>query len=305
MGNPYLYNKLNHDAGLRLVEETRQWSRYQVTIPSAQESKYLVNTQIHGEYFCPQGVKKAPLTVVVHGMAAKSVAPGRMIAHTLAKKGFGCFILYLIFHNLRATDSLKAKYPRLTSEEWFESYQTSVTDIRQVIDWAQGRPEIDSEKISLLGISLGSFVSTIAIALDDRIKAGVLILGGGNSEKITRHSLILRFTYKNSLAEYQRNQESYFQYLKEVATNGFENAAAEKSSYLTDPLTFSGYLQNRPILMLSACWDEIIPKSATVDFWAACGKPPISWYPATHSSIWVWYPWIGRRISGFLKSRLG
>jgi dienelactone hydrolase len=304
MGNPFLYHKLNNGANLQLTEETPRWSRYEVEIPSVQQVQYLVNSQIRGEYFLPRGREKAPLVVIVHGMAAKSVIPGRMIAHTLAKKGFACFVLYLIFHNFRAPASLKAKYPKLTSEEWFESYQTSVTDIRQVIDWAEERPEIDCSKISLVGISLGSFVSTIAIAIDKRIRAGILILSGGNSEKITRRSLLLRLTYKNNSAEYLRNQESYFQYLKQVAEKGFENAIADKDSYLTDPLTFSGYLQDRSILMLGAQWDEIIPKSATLDFWKACGRPPIFWYPATHSSIWVWYPLIGKRISHFLKSRL-
>jgi hypothetical protein len=93
--------------------------------------------------------------------------------------------------------------------------------------------------------------------------------------------------------------------LSEVAAKGFENATADKNSYLTDPLTFASYLQGRPILMLNAQWDEIIPRVATVDLWKACGKPSIAWYPATHSSIWVWYPWLGRRISGFLQAQFG
>jgi dienelactone hydrolase len=305
LGNPYFYTRQNDSATFKLVEETPQWSRHEVIIPSAQGTVHLPNSQIKGEYYIPGGVKRAPLAIIIHGMAAKSVTPGRKIAATLAKKGFACFILYLLFHDFRAPASLKVKYPRLTAEEWFESYQTSVTDIRQVIDWAENRPELDHHKTSLVGISFGGFVSTIAMALDRRIRAGVLIISGGNSEKITRHGWLLRWQYRISPAEYRGNQEAYFRYLNEVAAKGLENALADKNSYLTDPLTFARYLKGRPILMLNAHWDEIIPRVATVDLWNACGKPTIAWYPATHSSIWVWYPWLGRRISGFLQAQFG
>jgi dienelactone hydrolase len=227
-----------------------------------------------------------------------------MIARTLAKKGIASFILYLIFHTYRVPDSIKGRYPRLTAEEWFENYQISVTDVRQVIDWAQTRPEIDRANIGVVGISLGSFVSGIAMGLDKRIKAGVLVESGGNSDKITRYSWLLRWQYKTDPAEFERNQAVYAQYLAEVQEKGFENVAAAKSSYFTDSMTFSPYLRNRPLMMINALMDEMIPRAATMDLWKSCGKPPIGWYPATHASIWVWYPLIGRRIEKFFKANL-
>jgi hypothetical protein len=39
--------------------------------------------------------------------------------------------------------AIKQRSPMLTPKEWFEGYQISVTDIRQIIDWANTRPEID------------------------------------------------------------------------------------------------------------------------------------------------------------------
>jgi hypothetical protein len=140
------------------------------------------------------------------------------------------------------------------------------------------------------------------MALDQRIKAGILIESGGNSDKITRHSLLLRRQYKYNEKEFSLNQDSYTQYLAEVTDKGFENVIAGKSSYLTDPLTFSTYLRDRPLMMLNALFDEMIPRVATLDLWEACGRPPIKWYPATHASIWLWYPFIGPAISGFLKT---
>lgn len=302
MINPYVYTKQNNGSNSGIIEESTLGLRYAVSFPSARTGGCLGNNPVKGEFFLPRVPDKKPLAILVHGMGDSSVAPCRRIAYTLAQKGIATFILYLIFHKHRAHEIVQKKYPNLTAEEWFESYRISVTEVRQVLDWAGSRPEIQQDQVSVIGVSYGSFVSSIAMALDNRIKAGIFIVSGGNSEKITKRSLFLRWQYKLNMAEYLRNQEYYRQYLKEVAEKGFEKAASGKNSYFTDPMTFSVYLKNRPIMMLNAMWDEMIPKSATLDLWQSYGKPPIHWYPSTHASIWLWYPLMGSRIADFLKS---
>ena len=302
MINPYIYVKQNNHVNCSLKEATSLWEHYAVDFPSAFEAKHLGKSRIMGEYLIPRAKEKVPLAIIIHGMGARSVTPCRLMARTLAKKGIASFILYLVLHAYRAPESIKGKYSSLTDEEWFESYQMSVIDIRQVIDWAGSRPEIDLDKISVAGISFGGLVSSIAMALDDRIKAGVFIVCGGNSEKMTRHSLLLRWKYKIKEADYIRNQETYKRYLAQVAEKGFENIISCKQSYLTDPATFSSYIKNRPVLMMNALWDEMIPRVATLDLWEAYGKPSIKWYPATHASIWMWYPFMGPAIARFLTS---
>jgi len=235
-------------------------------------------------------------------MGARSVIPCKLISRTLAQHSIASFILYLIFHETRISAELKKKYPNLSSDEWFDSYRISVTDVMRVVDWAMARPEIETDKIALAGISFGGFISAITMGLDRRIAASILIVMGGNSEKITRHSLLLRRQYKKDEDEYQNNQQIYKKFLFEVENNGLENVDIPNRSYLTDPLTYSCYLRNRPVLMINALWDEMIPRIATLDMWRACGQPPLIWFPATHASIWLWYPWISPRISDFLKS---
>ena len=302
MINPYTYSQINDGFRCQLKQETAGWCRYSIDFPSAQSLPYLGSIRVLGEYLSPKNAGRRPLVILVHGMGDRSIRPCRLIARTLAKNGFASFILYLVFHTVRAPDSIKRKYPRLTAEEWFESYQISVTDIRQVVDWAGTRPEIDQNQISVVGISFGGFVASIAMGLDKRINAGILVVSGGNSDKITKNSLMLRWSYKHDRAEYQRNQESYARYLAEVDEKGFENVMPGKTSYWTDPKTFSVFLRSRPVMMLNALWDEMIPKSSTLDLWDAYGKPPIIWYPATHASIWLWYPWMGKRIVKFLRA---
>ncbi|MBN1189555.1 MAG: alpha/beta fold hydrolase [Dehalococcoidales bacterium] len=305
MSNPYIYTPHSNGASCLLKEEKKYWISYDVSFPSAANTSHLGNIQGIGEYVSPKTSGKAPLVVLVHGMGNRSIVPCRMIARTLAAKGIASFILYLVFHNKRASELIKTKYPSLSAEEWFESYQISVIDVQQVIDWASRQAEIDQKNISVIGISFGGMISSIAMALDRRIKAGVFIVSGGNSEKMTRHSFLLRWQYKTGKEEFKRNLKAYYDYLAEVKQKGFENIPAAKNGYLTDPLTFTGYLKDRPVLMLNAFWDEMIPRVSTLDMWKAMDRPEICWYPATHASIWAWYPLMGPRIVRFLEKTAG
>lgn len=223
------------------------------------------------------------------------------------KKGIACFILYLVFHSRRMPEAIRSRLSALTSEEWFEGYRISVINIRQVVDWAARRAEIDGDHIAVVGISLGGFISAIAMGIDKRIGAGVFVIAGGNSEEITwkSRSVLIRKRSACTEAECHDTYSLFPQYLVEVAERGFENVIPAKECFLTDAMTFAHCLRQRPIFMINALWDEAIPRRATLDFWEACHKPPIAWFPGTHATIWLWYPFISRKIGGFLRSTFG
>jgi hypothetical protein len=54
-----------------------------------------------------------------------------------------------------------------------------VTDVMQGVSYLSAMPEVDSHRIGVLGFSMGSFITSIAGAVDDRIHA-VLLTGGGD-----------------------------------------------------------------------------------------------------------------------------
>jgi dienelactone hydrolase len=300
MNNPYQYINSNQIADLEPRERTAWGEHWRVEFPSAYATRYLGDSRVSGEYFFPRGKSRAPLALLVHGMGDRSVLPCRLIARDLAKAGVASFILYLVWHSQRATPAIKTHYPNLSNQEWDETYKLSVTDIRQTLDWAATRPEIIPDQLFILGISFGSFVTSIALAVDPRLKKGVLVECGGNSDKITRYSLMLRWRYKIKPAIYTQSQNEYRLYLNEVARCGWDKVEASKTSYLTDPLTFAENLKSRPLMLLNASWDEMIPKTATCDLWESLGRPPIHWYPATHASLWLWYPLFRHKITSFM-----
>ena len=302
--NPYSYSNGELNASLELKQVNSGWSRYTIDFPTTYPTRYEKNKTVHGEYFQPKDVNNAPMVILLHGMGDELLIPCKLLAKNLVKKGIACFVLYSVLHSRRTPETVKKRLPALTAEEWFEVYQISVIDVRQIIDWADSRSEIDKEKIAVLGISFGGFISAITMGVDERIKAGIFLTTGGNSGKIGHKSRkrSMKKGYSVTEDEYNQNQSRYKQYLTEIAERGLENVTPPSKSFLVDPMTYTHYLRERPMLMLNALWDEYIPREATLDLWEASGKPPITWFPATHTSFWLWYPLIRRKIARFLKS---
>jgi cephalosporin-C deacetylase-like acetyl esterase len=301
--NPYIYQS-DQPFSLTLKKVTGKWTSYLVDFPSAFNDGLWGSSLVRGEYFQPQGSGQAPLVILLHGMGDHSLIPCRFLARDLARKGTACLVLNLIVHSSRLPEDMKGRYPVFTSKEWFQIYQTSVIEVRQVIDWADKREEIDGERIAVVGISFGGFISAIAMGIDKRLGAGVFIVSAGNSEKINHMSQLRTIIkdYRRTEAEYQDLQQSYMQYLAEVAEKGLDSVKPARKGFLIDPMTYAHILRERPLLMINARWDEAISAEAVLDFWRECGRPEIVWLPATHATIWLWYPLISRRIAGFFKA---
>jgi len=304
--NPFSYSEKIPTFNLRLVKQNKHWRHHQVEFPVASANCYHGGEIARGEYFEPLKNAKIPLAILIHGWGDHSVLPFKWMADGLLKRGIACFVLYLPFHASRLPDEMKPRLNNLTPDEWFTGYQMAVTDIRFIIDWAAQNDHIDKDKIIVIALSLGAFVSSIAMGIDPRIKAGVFIVNGGNSGKIMQLNRVsyLKKDYRLPEAAYREKQKKYAQYLIDIADKGFENVEPEQKSYLIDPLTYAPMLQKRPVMMINALWDEVIPQEASLDFWKACGQCERVSFPSTHASIWLWYPLIIRRINKFLKTAL-
>src|SRR5262249_52114306 len=140
----------------------------------------------------------------------------------------------------------------------------SVLDIRCAVAWLGAQPEVDKERLGLMGTSLGSLVGSVTSAQEPRIKRVAIILGGGG--------LVDAF-YDHPRAKEAREIYEIF--------GGTKKALADAIA-MADPLTFAPQLKTRQILMIGAKRDDVIPPSSTERLWNALGQPRIVWYDATH-----------------------
>jgi len=302
--NPYEYSTNNARFDIQLRRRTSAWVWNTVDFPAAFQFPHGKSDMVRGDYFHPSGSGKAPLVILLHGVGDASMIPCRWLARSLAGRGIASFVPRLVVHSSRLRGAGWRGVPRMSDEEWFQSYRTAVVEIRQLVDWAGRRDELDETKVGVLGVSFGSLISAIAMAVDERITAATLIVSGGNSGKIVQKARagVVRKGYQVTEAEYRAGQQDYLQYLAEVAEKGFEDAVPSRVSYLNDPMTYARYLRERSLLMINARWDEFIPPEATLDFWEACNRPAITWLPTTHSGIWLWYPYIKKSVGNFFES---
>jgi cephalosporin-C deacetylase-like acetyl esterase len=300
--NPYSYPSTDTAFHLTLKNTTRNYWRYRFDFTSAFLSGWPESRTVSGEYFQPRRSNKAPLVILLHGMGDHSLIPCRLLARALVRAGIACLVPHLLLHSSRLPAAWRRGFPTLSLEQWFQMYQASVIEVRQAIDCVSRRGEINKDNIAVLGISFGGFISAIAMGVDERIKAGVFIVTGGNGEKINQKSRLssIRRGYRRTEAEYQSMQQSYRQYLSEIAEKGLDNTEPPRIGFLTDPMTFAHRLHQRPVLMINARWDEAVPREAVLDFWQEAGKPAIAWFPTTHATLWLWYPLVRQKVVNFL-----
>jgi dienelactone hydrolase len=65
-----------------------------------------------------------------------------------------------------------------------DRFVDTVIDIRRVVDWAQSQPDIDPQRIALIGFSISALVASVTIAHEPRLAAVVLVMGGADLHEI-------------------------------------------------------------------------------------------------------------------------
>jgi BAAT / Acyl-CoA thioester hydrolase C terminal len=155
-----------------------------------------------------------------------------------------------------------------------------VVEVRQSLDWLTRQPSIDSNRIGLLGMSLGAIVGTLVGGADPRIRSEVLLLGGGDLPGIifsTHERSFVKMRYR--LMEKQRLSP---QALKQEA---------EKILASVEPLSHARRLSPANILMINAYFDQVVPRTYTLALWERIGRPHLVFVPTGHYTaiLFLWY----------------
>ena len=128
----------------------------------------------------------------------------------------------------------------------FPIARRAVNDVRQCIDLAESRPELDTRNgVTLLGYSLGSWIDSVVGPSDDRVKAMVLMVGGALD--IPAAAMLL----------------------PQVAA--------------TDPRLAIAHFTGRPLLLLNGRQDHTVGRDMADRLFAACPEPKKQlWYDCGH-----------------------
>lgn len=161
----------------------------------------------------------------------------------------------------------------------------TIVDYRRALDYLATRPEFDTERIGLVGLSMGGMMGTILTALEPRIKTTILAVPAADWVTLARQS-------QSPIAVQLRTDAPDYDF-----------AAFRAILDPIDPLHFAPHLAGRSVLLLHARNDEIIPQRCAelLDEYVQGEPVEIEWFDSGH----LLPPQeAGIKILGWIQSRL-
>ena len=140
--------------------------------------------------------------------------------------------------------------------------RNAVVEARRILDYLQTRPEIDSNRIYLMGISLGTMAAIPALVEEQRYRAGIMMWGAGDLPRLL-----------DSYAVYGRLSFSEHWFLR-LAIWLLEPI---------EPLRWIDRIAPRPVLFQNARVDELLPAETVAALHKRAREPKtILWYDSVH-----------------------
>jgi len=186
-----------------------------------------------------------------------------------------------------------------TARRGVERERETVIDIRRLIDWAEQRPEIDADRVALIGFSRSAMVAGLAATQEPRLAATVLMMGGAHP-----HRIIARCDGRRS-SLVRNNVREQFGWDTEELEERLGELFAE-----VDAASFPGRVDPATVLVFEANRDECIPQSSRQDLKRTMGWPRTYTLDRKHRQAFIGITplggkWIFHRTWEFLSERFG
>jgi len=270
---------------LRAIQEKDDYTISRLSFPSPARYAMLEANTVHAEYYQPRHVRgRVPAVIVLHILDGRFFV-ARMVCRHFAAAGIPSLMVQMPYygerrpHGTSLFDTFHAKPSRM-----FEAMRGTALDARRAASWLQKRPEVDPQRIGVVGVSLGAIAAGIVVGIDPRFNRNVLVLGGGDPAAILWNAPETS-GIRDRLEELGYTLES----LRELARG-------------VDPIVFARRVNPKQVLMINALNDETLAREYTVALWEAIGRPAIHWYPAGHYSMGLFIPTVLPSALHFVQS---
>ncbi|MCZ6732522.1 MAG: dienelactone hydrolase family protein [Gammaproteobacteria bacterium] len=178
-----------------------------------------------------------------------------------------------------------------------ERIRTHVVDIRRSIDWVETQPDVDPNRIGLVGFSIGAFVASLVAANEPRLAATVLAMGSAHVHEM------LATCFGRAKAAREAIM-SRFGWTTETLKKKIEKPLAP-----VDPARLAGRVDPSRVLMFDAEYDECMPSVGREVLWQAMGRPKRVTWPYGHKMSFIMMTFLGlnrmrHEIYDFLEATL-
>lgn len=290
-------------------DKFRNYKFKKVKFKSTLESKYEENNFVYGYIFYPDKNYNGINIIAIHPVHESYPAFEYASVYYFTKRGYKVSFISLPYHRERTPKNTKCGELFLSNddEEYFFSMRQSIVDLRHFIYFLKTN-EGDLNFYGI-GLSLGAILLNLLMGIDNEIKKGISIMGGGNILRLTWEGL-----YGISSRRYYKkqgyNRQTYKKELKEYL-NYVEKVKEEKKLiktyklwYLVDPLTYSSFNNPRNVLFINGLFDFVIVKSSVIELWENLGKPKLIWIPSSHYFIPVFFPYVLKLSKKYFEEKL-
>ncbi len=167
-----------------------------------------------------------------------------------------------------------------------------VFDHKQAIDWIGMQAALDSDRIGVFGISMGSIKAALISSLDNRIKVSVMCLTGGNLAEIIATS--------DEKGVVRRREK----YMKDHNITIEALYALLQSKITCDPINYAEYIDAQNSLMVLGRFDSTVPYKNGNDLWIKMGRPEKIDMLTGHYTAILGLPYIKMKSLGFFDRKL-
>ncbi len=185
---------------------------------------------------------KGPAVIVVHE-SGRGMAAGRIFANGLRAYGIHTFLMYLPGYGARTQDV------RPGIEGMLPALQQAVADVRRASDAVAALPFVDHANTSLLGISLGGFVTATVSGLDNGFDKIFILLAGGNLSDVI-----------------MQGGKDAAKIRELLAQAGVTEPIIREKARLIEPMRLAHRVDAGNTWLFSGTKDEVVPPACSVAF---------------------------------------
>ncbi len=247
----------------RLETVSERIEIYRLRFPSPVKTPWVQNNTVVCEYYRPRGAGPFPAVVGLHILGGDFDLL-RLFCRSLAHNGVCALFLVLPHYGPRYAPGGPRRAIGPDPHQSVRAMTQAVLDIRRAAAWLAQRPEVDSRRLGVFGISLGGITAALVSAQEPRLHNALLLLAGGDLRQLNWQS--------PELAPVR----------KEIARRGLSLEEVLRILRAVDPAHYAHRLRRRRVLMINGRYDQLIPPECTKALWEAAGRPPIQWWDCGH-----------------------
>jgi len=176
----YAYDQMDLNARIDDVDDSSPyWRRERVTFDAAYGDERVI-----AYLFLPKGVIPPYQTIMffpgsgaIRQNASDYIRPSWYIAHIIKSGRASMYPIYKGTYERRTDRSDDVPDATVAYRDWVIQM---TKDLRRSVDYLETRNDIDIQKLAYVGVSWGGEMGPIMLAVENHLKAGVLLLGGAH-----------------------------------------------------------------------------------------------------------------------------